>query len=144
MTAKDLAEHFESCKLVGYLDTGGIPTNGWGHTGRDVYVGQVWTQIYADTELVHDLYCDQTLLLAYSPSVASLPGPLAALTDFVYNLGIGAYRTSTLCKVVNAGNWAAAKIQIELWDHGKVAGQEEVLAGLVLRRQAEAALLVAA
>ena len=136
-TAIDLVRRFEGCRLVGYPDPGGIPTIGWGATGQGIYVGQVWTQIQADTELQHDLHCAQVLLLSYSPSVEALPGPLAALTDFVFNLGIGSYRTSTLCRDVNAGNWPAARAQIVLWDHA--AGR--VLPGLLIRRQAEAALL---
>jgi lysozyme len=141
MNAQSLVKQFEGCKLIGYLDTGGIPTNGWGSTGHGIYVGQVWTQIQADTELVHDLHCAQTLLLSYSPGVATLSGPLAALTDFVYNCGIANYRTSTLCRDVNTGNWLAAKQQILLWNHGRVGGVETVLSGLTMRRAAEAALL---
>ena len=137
MSAIELVRHFEGCKLVAYPDAGGVQTIGFGHTGPDVYPGLVWTQIQADTELQHDLHCAQVLLLSYSPSVEALPGPLAALTDFVFNLGIGSYRTSTLCRDVNAGNWPAARAQIVLWDHA--AGR--VLPGLLIRRQAEAALL---
>jgi lysozyme len=143
MTAQDLVKRFEGCKLLAYLDTGGIPTIGYGHTGPDVYLGLVWTQIQANAELIHDLHCAQTLLLSYSPSVASLPGPLAALTDFVFNLGVGNYRTSTLCRDVNAGNWVAAKQQILLWNHGRVHGQLVVLPGLQARRLAESELLAA-
>ena len=141
MTAEDLVMQFEGCKLTAYLDTGGVPTIGYGHTGPEVHAGLVWTKIEANIELVHDLHCAQTLLLSYSPSVASLLGPLAALTDFVFNLGIGAYRSSTLCRDVNAGNWSSAKQQILLWDHGRVNGSEVVLLDLTRRRKAECALL---
>jgi lysozyme len=57
----------------------------------------------------------------------------AALDDFVYNLGAGNFRSSTLLKLLNAGDYAGAAAQFDLWDH---AGGV-VLAGLLRRRQAE-------
>ncbi len=39
-----LIKDFEELRLIGYLDIAGVPTNGWGHTGREVYVGQSITQ----------------------------------------------------------------------------------------------------
>jgi lysozyme len=141
MQAVDLVRRFEGCRLTAYQDSASVWTIGWGSTGPQVHAGLVWTQIQSDTELQHDVHCAQTLLLSYSPSIALMPGPLAALTDFVYNLGIGSYRTSTLCRDVNAGNWAGAKAQILLWDHGRVGGILQPLPGLTLRRQAEEALL---
>jgi lysozyme len=55
----------------------------------------------------------------------------------VLNLGIGNYRTSTLCRMVNAQNWPEAKIQLLSWDHS--GGR--VIPGLLRRRQAEADLI---
>ena len=62
---------------------------------------------------------------------------LSAIADFAYNLGLGALRASTLRRVVNAGNWEAAKVQLMRW----VQGGGRVLLGLVKRRKAEANLL---
>ncbi len=135
MTAEELARRFEGCKLVGYLCPAGVPTIGYGHTGKEVYVGLVWTAEQAESELLHDLNCADTLLNLYSPNLPS--GPREALTDFVFNLGIGSYRSSTLKQRVDELAWAAAKAELLTWDHchGKV------LEGLLERRQAEAALL---
>lgn len=135
MTAEDLAKAFEGCVLSAYQDLGGVWTIGYGHTGKDVYEGLVWTQEQADDALSHDLLAAATLLAVYSPGLAN--GPQAALTDLVFNLGIGNYRTSTLCKFVNEQDWNGAKTEIVKWDHAN--GQ--VVAGLLRRRQAEAALL---
>jgi lysozyme len=60
-----------------------------------------------------------------------------ALVDFTYNLGVGRLQTSTLRRVVNAGDWQGAKEQLMRWTRG--GGR--VLPGLVKRRAAEAALL---
>jgi lysozyme len=130
-----LAQQFEGCVLNAYQDQGGVWTIGWGHTGKEVYAGLVWTQDQADEALQHDWVAAQNLLALYSPGLTN--GPQDALTDFVFNLGVGAYRTSTLCQLVNAQDFASAAIEILKWDH--VHGV--VIPGLLTRRQAEAALL---
>jgi len=135
MTAEDLARAFEGCRLTAYQDVGGVLTIGWGHCGKDVYAGLVWTQQQADDALTHDIACAQAQIAVYSPNLQS--PQLDAITDFVFNLGIGNYRTSTLCQLVNAENWSQAAIEILKWDH--VGGV--VVPGLLRRRQAEAALL---
>jgi lysozyme len=131
----NLAKEFEGCKLIAYQDLAGIWTIGFGHTGKDVYSGLVWTQAQADEALDHDLAAAAALLNLYSDGLTG--GPLEALTDFVFNLGIGNYRTSTLCKCVNAQDWGAAKAQLLTWDHSGGV----VVPGLLRRREAEAALL---
>lgn len=135
MSAADLAKAFEGCRLSAYLDIAGIWTIGWGHTGKDVYEGLVWTQEEADDALEHDLLAAATLLALYSPGLTN--GALDALTDFVFNMGIRRYRTSTLCQLVNASNWIAAKVELLKWDHSN----GNVIAGLLRRRQAEVALI---
>jgi lysozyme len=130
-----LEREFEGCVLTAYKDMAGVWTIGYGHTGKDVYEGLVWTQAQADEQLDHDIQAAQTLLLMYSPGVMGTA--LFALTDFVFNLGIGNYRTSTLCRLVNASNWPAVKLELLKWDHSN--GQ--VVPGLLRRRQAEAALI---
>lgn len=135
MTAEDLAKQFEGCRLSAYQDIAGVWTIGWGHTGKDVYAGLQWTQEQADDALAHDLQAAAALVALYSPGLSD--GVLAAMVDFVFNLGIGNYRSSTLCKCVNAQDWNGAKAQLLLWDHSN--GQ--VVPGLLRRREAEAALL---
>jgi len=130
-----LAKQFEGCRLEAYQDIAGVWTIGWGHVGKDVYPGLVWTQAQADDALQHDLNAAMTLLQMYSPGLAN--GTLDALTDFVFNLGIGNYRTSTLCKCVNAQDWAGARTEILRWDHSGGV----VIPGLLRRREAEAALI---
>ena len=138
ISAIDLAKQFEGCKLQAYLDTLANPpvwTIGYGHVGKDVYEGLTWTQEQADDALLHDVNASRALLEMYSPNLAN--GALDALTDFVYNLGIGNYRTSTLCKCVNAQNWPAVKVELLKWTHSN----GKVVPGLLARREAEAALI---
>lgn len=136
MTTEDLIRGFESCDLGAYRDIAGVPTIGWGHTGKDVFIGLTWSQEQADDALAHDILGASALLAMYSPGLSD--GPLEALTDFVFNIGIGHYRTSTLCQLVNVQNWPAVKLEILKWDHRNGT----VVAGLLRRRQAEAALII--
>lgn len=135
MSAIDLAKSFEGCKLTAYQDPVGVWTIGYGHTGKEVHEGLVWTQEQADEALEHDILAAGTLLALYSPGLTD--GPLDACTDFVFNLGIGAYRTSTLCQRVNAQDWPAVKTELLRWDHA----HGTVIPGLLRRREAEAALI---
>lgn len=66
-------------------------------------------------------------------------GQFDALLDFEYNLGQGTLERSTLLADLNAGKYAEAAAQFELWDH---AGGE-VVPGLLRRRQAEAKMFIA-
>jgi len=133
-----LEKKYENCVLSAYLDAVANPptwTIGWGHTGKDVYQGLVWTQAQADDALLHDVNSACALLEMYSPGLVN--GTLEALTDFVFNIGIGNYRNSTLCQLVNAQNWTAAKAEILKWDHSN----GKVVPGLLTRREEEAALI---
>lgn len=59
------------------------------------------------------------------------------MTDFSFNLGLGAFRGSTLRRRLQAQDWPAARQELAKW----VRGGGRVLPGLVVRRAAEAALL---
>lgn len=59
-----------------------------------------------------------------------------ALVSFCYNVGIGAFRGSTLLKRVNQADHEAAADQFLRWKYA----DGEVLEGLLRRRKAEAAL----
>lgn len=135
-----LVKEFEGCELEAYLDGGGVPTIGYGHTGSLVKLGLVWTQAQADSTLAADLISHYQSLLAVSPNLQrTAAGRQAALTDFVYNLGIGQYIHSILRSAVDCGAWQAVKTQLARWNHdGGV-----VVPGLDRRRKAEIALVAA-
>lgn len=95
----------------------------------------------ADAELAallpgyFELACRESPILRHAP-----PEIQAAITDFVYNLGIGRYRASTLRKRVNDQDWKAVMVELRKW----VRGGGQVLPGLVARREAECQLIAAA
>lgn len=129
-----LTESFEGCKLIAYADIKGVPTIGFGHTGPDVHLGQTITQAQAEGLLADDIQsaaaCVNTAI-----TVQLTQPEFDSLVDFVFNLGCKAFCGSTMRRLINEGNMAAAAEQFQLWDHA--GGQ--VVAGLLRRRQAEAA-----
>lgn len=60
----------------------------------------------------------------------------AALYSFAYNVGIGAFKSSTLLKDINAGDLDAAAEEFSKWNHSQGA----VLDALTSRRSQEAEL----
>jgi lysozyme len=61
----------------------------------------------------------------------------AILADFAYNLGATRLAGSTLRRKINAGDLQGARVELRKW----VRAGGRILPGLVLRREAEAALL---
>jgi len=66
-----------------------------------------------------------------------------SLVSFVYNIGSGAFRASTLLLVLNAGNYVEVPVEMRKWTKGRINGQLVDLPGLVTRRNREATLFSA-
>lgn len=115
-----------------YLDTGRVPTVCEGHTGSDVQLGDVWTDDMCDGAKRADM------LIAAKAVQRHVHVPLyeheyAALISFVFNVGEGQFRTSTLLRKLNAEDYTGACNELPRWvyDNGRR------LAGLVKRRVLE-------
>jgi lysozyme len=133
-----LIKESEGCKLTSYKCPAGIWTIGYGQT-KGIKEGMVWTQNQADEDLVKSALEVLNRAIKYSPILATVNmEKQAAIADFIYNLGVGKYATSTLKKKVDVGDWVSAASEIKRWD--KAAGK--VLKGLTVRRAKEAALLL--
>lgn len=140
--ASTLARRFEGFYSAPYLCPAGVPTIGYG----SIYYEDGSHVTLHDAPITRER-AEQ--LLAYEirrvclPAVIRLcpgadnPDRLAALIDFTFNLGQGSLRISTLRQRVNAGRWADVPYELRKW----VKGGGKVLAGLVKRREAEAALV---
>ena len=140
---RPLVKRFEGLhKVIGelvypYLCPAGKPTRGWGVLVENLQVPAI-TIAEADDELDRLLPGYFELACRESPILRSAPPEIqAAITDFVYNLGAGRYRASTLRRRVDAGDWAAAAEEILKW----VRGGGRVLPGLVARCEARARLI---
>lgn len=128
-------EAFEGLRLTAYRDGGGVLTIGYGHTGPDLQEGQTITQAEADRLLAGDLARAERAVEA-AVRVPLTDTQFGALVSFTFNVGIGALRSSTLLRRLNAGDYAAVPGELAKWT--RVAGRAN--RGLVNRRAAEAGL----
>jgi lysozyme len=143
--ALELIKKHEGCHkrqkdgtLVAYLCPAGVWTIGWGSTGPLIVEGTIWTQEEADAALTKEVKRIIKRVVKLSPSITGSDTKIAAITSFVYNLGEGAYKSSTLKKRIDAKDWISAVAEIKRWDKAK----GKVLPGLVTRRKDEADLLL--
>jgi lysozyme len=123
-------------KVGAYMCPAGYPTQGWGIVVPSLQVPPI-TREQADARLAAAIPKYMRDALKLSPGLAADPRRLGAITSFVFNLGAGRYRASTLRRRVNEKDWPEAKRELMRWTRG--GGR--VLRGLVLRRAAEAAKL---
>jgi lysozyme len=129
-----LIKKFEGCELTAYKCAAGVWTIGYGHI-KDVYEGQTITQSEAESMLQHEMEEYE----GYINSLVMVPlnqNQFDALVSWVFNLGAGNLRASTLLKVVNLSDMNGVPAQIKRWN--KAGGK--VLEGLIRRREAEALL----
>lgn len=126
-----LIREFEGLRLTAYQDAVGVWTIGYGAT-RGVKKGQKITEPQAEELLREDV-------ARFEPEVLRLVKvPLSqaqfdALVSFAYNLGSKSLGSSTLLRMLNAGDYKGAAGQFDRWN--KAGGK--VLAGLTRRRAAE-------
>ena len=134
-----LLRKFEGCELDAYQDSVGVWTIGIGHTsaaGTPFPVkGMTITSAEADELLAHDLRGIESDISS-CVTVNLEQYQFDALISFVFNLGIGNFRKSTLLKKVNAGNFTACPAEFLKW--GNAGGKP--CAALLHRRHSEAAL----
>lgn len=111
---------------------GDVPTVGFGSTGPDIHAGDRITPPQAVLRALRDVskfegavkQCVRVPLAQYEYD---------ALVSLAYNIGAGAFCASTLVKLLNESEYAAACEQILRWD--KFKGKP--LKGLTSRRERE-------
>jgi len=131
---------FEKLRTLPYDDGVGVWTVGWGHA-----LGKVRPPAKPITEDEAAVLFEADLDRAERDVLAVVKVPLSAfqlgaLVSFVFNVGGGAFASSTLLRRLNAGEFAAVPEELMRWTKGTVKGQKVELAGLVRRRTAEATL----
>jgi len=140
--ATTLCERFEGVYLNPYLCPAGVPTIGVGSTDYEDGSKVSLSDLPITAERARQLLAFK-LRTRYLPGVMRLcpaiatPQRAGALTDLAYNIGLGNFKNSTLRRKVNAGDWDAVPAELRKWTRG--GGR--VLRGLVLRREAEIALI---
>jgi lysozyme len=104
----------EGKRNTAYLDSVGVWTIGYGHTGPDVHPGLVWTDDQVEAAFAKDL---ERFERAVNEAV-DVPLPqhaFDALVSFAYNVGVGAFKSSTLVRLLNAGDMSGASRQFDRW-----------------------------
>ena len=134
--ALDTIKISEGLRLKSYQDTGGVLTIGYGHTGSDVHADTEISKEQAEHLLEQDLEeaAEQIRLLIISRISV---GQFDALCDFVFNLGIGALKSSTLLRKLNQGDVKGAAEEFLKWDKAHVKEVLVALPGLTKRRAKE-------
>lgn len=128
-----LVKQFEGCKLTAYQDIVGVWTIGYGET-LDVHEGMVWTQAQADQTLYTRLQGFLARVLGACPQLAQESASRqAACVSLAYNVGVTAFGSSTVCRMIKAKRYQEAADAFLLWN--KAGGK--VVQGLTNRREAE-------
>lgn len=134
--AIDLIKKHEGFNARPYKCPAGVLTIGYGRT-IDVRPYEITTEeaetIWLDKYV--KTIADQILALV---NVELSNNQICALIDFVYNLGIGNFKSSTLLRKINQGDFSAAANEFLKWN--KAGGI--VLKGLENRRIAERMLFL--
>lgn len=110
----ELIKGRESCRLTPYLDSVGVWTDGWGNTTGVVPHGPPITQEKADADLAHNLAVFQAAV-NHAVKVPIEQYSFDALTSFSFNVGVGAFSSSTLVRKINEGAFAEAASQFDRW-----------------------------
>jgi lysozyme len=133
----NLIKSYEGLMLHAYkpLPTEKYYTIGYGHYGSDVDKTDTISASEAEVLLKKDVakYADGVSKLV---KVAINQNQFDALCSFSYNLGLGALASSSLLRLLNAGDFIRASKEFDAWVH---AGGH-LLQGLVKRRNEEQAL----
>lgn len=133
---KSLLKLYEALRLTAYLDGGGVPTIGWGHT-RGVKLGQTVTLERAELFFLEDIY-DSELCVNRVVHKPISQDQFDALVSLTFNIGVAAFTKSTLLRKLNAGDIIGAGNQFGCWvfDNGKI------VQGLIKRRKFEKTLFL--
>lgn len=122
----------EGIVLSTYKDPVGVTTACVGHVSPELRMGMVFTKEDCDTFLKQDLN-HAISVIDRSVKVKIEPETKIALASFVFNVGEGNFRRSTLLKKLNSGDIIGACNQLPRWVYAK--GKK--LSGLVKRREEE-------
>ena len=132
--ATALVASFEGYVPYVYRDGGGVRTYCYGET-QNPEPGRKYTRRECDALLAARIReFDQAVTKCVH--VALPEKTRAAFVSFAYNVGPGAFCSSTLARLANAGDLAGACNQLPRWNHDN----GRVVKGLTIRRGKERAL----
>lgn len=134
----DRLKRHEGLRLSVYRDQAGLPTIGYGHLIKRGESFATITEDQAEALLRDDL----------APTVAAVNAALTvdvtqdqfdSLASLTFNIGIGAFRGSSVLKAINArADNAVIRERLQRWNKITVDGRKVVSEGLAKRRADEA------
>ena len=133
-----LLEEIEGVKHKPYKDIAGIWTVCAGITGPDVMPGKTYTQRECDALLAKHIKIAKDEV--DKRVKVDIPDTMrAAMYSFTYNAGTGAFRNSTMLKLINKGRYMEACDQLWRWTKytNPKTGKKETSKGLRNRRAVE-------
>lgn len=125
-------------KIHPYVCPAGVLTQGYGST-KGVKTGVIWTKEQASDVLMQDVN-DHADAIYKNVKVSLTQSQFDALVSFVFNLGEGAFKSSTLLKKLNKELMDEVPSEFMKWNKARVNGKLTPLKGLTRRRTAEAAM----
>ncbi|CAB4141207.1 COG3772 Phage-related lysozyme (muraminidase) [uncultured Caudovirales phage] len=137
---RDLIKKYEGYSANAYVCPAGVATIGFGTTkiqGKPVQMGMKITTDEANAFLEEDLFVFEEAVNSLV-KVDITQNEFDALVSFTYNVGIGAFKGSTLLKMLNQNKKSDAAEQFLRWNK---ANKKE-LPGLTRRRTAERELFL--
>jgi lysozyme len=137
-----LTQHFEGYSPFAYDDVADKKTIGFGHLLKP---GEHFDEpLLPDqaTELLRQDVAAAERGVNRAVRVTLRQGQFDALTDFAFNLGVGALRSRnatglTMADMVNAGQGEQVTKRILLWNRARINGVLQPVRGLTRRREAE-------
>lgn len=136
--AIDLIKRYEGVSLSAYQCPAGVWTIGWGHT-RGVRPGQVISGDTANNLLQKDVKSifEKLDAMCADAGITLSGNQRSALVSFIFNVGIGAFRRSTLWRLIRLNPYdPAISPEFARWKYA----DGKAMPGLIRRRREEAAL----
>lgn len=142
----NLLKKLEGERLKAYLDSVGVLTIGYGHTGlvdgKKIYLGMTISKEKAEELLVNDCQrfiraCNELIKVNVSQETFD------AMVIFSFNVGIGTFQKSSVLRYLNQGRTLNdVANRLALYKFGTVNGQKVPIKGLENRRNSEIHLLL--
>lgn len=130
-TGKLFIKKQEGYRAEVYRDGDHNRAGGWGHSTL-LKVGTKWPKAYWETCFRKDVQRCENCLRRHV-RVALTQGQVDALCSLIFNIGCGAFATSTLLRRLNAGDYVGALAEFPRWNRS----DDQVSIILATRRAAE-------
>lgn len=137
----DIIKRWEGFKTDAYIDPVGIPTIGYGTirypNGQKVKLGDKLSEGEGEAFLKFEVDEMVENLKDSLDEIDLNQNQFDAIVSLCYNIGVGAFKGSTILKRLEAGDFQGASVAFEMWNKGTINGVKQELPGLTNRRRDE-------